>query len=249
MPADGAATGQCVLAGCAGWSLPKAEQGRFPGEESHLARYAARLPAVEINSSFYRPHRAATYARWRASVPASFLFSVKIPREISHRLRLAGTEAALDAFLAGASGLGDKLGCLLLQMPPSLAFEPRTVESFLRALRDRHTGEVAAEPRHASWFAPRAGSMLAAFRVGRVAADPPRADGDGVPGGSMDVIYYRLHGSPKIYYSSYATGYLRQLAARLRNHAAAAGRAWCIFDNTALGAALPNALDLLQQAR
>src|SRR5207245_7038537 len=104
-----------VYVGCAGWSIPKEHAGLFPTQGSHLERYAGRLNAVEINSSFYRPHRPATYARWAGSVPADFRFAVKVPREITHRRRLADAAEPLDAFLAAAGHLGDKLGPLLVQ--------------------------------------------------------------------------------------------------------------------------------------
>ena len=85
-----------VYVGTAGWSLPREAQPHFPAEGTHLTRYAARLPAAEINSSFYRPHRPATYAKWAASVPPGFRFAVKVPRVITHERRLAdaGTLAA-----------------------------------------------------------------------------------------------------------------------------------------------------------
>ncbi|HYW08000.1 MAG TPA: DUF72 domain-containing protein, partial [Longimicrobium sp.] len=108
--------------GCAGWSLPRVEQERFPAEGTHLERYAGRFPAVEINSSFYRPHRPATYARWGESVPPSFRFSVKVPKAITHTLRLRAAAEPLAAFLAEAGALEEKLGCLLVQLPPSLHF-------------------------------------------------------------------------------------------------------------------------------
>src|SRR5690242_14468228 len=111
------------LIGTAGWSLPREEQPHFPAEGTHLQRYAAVLPAVEINSSFYRPHRESTYARWAASVPASFRFAVKIPRAITHERKLADAADALDAFLPGPAALGAALGCLLVQLPPSLALD------------------------------------------------------------------------------------------------------------------------------
>jgi len=111
---------------------------------------------------------------------------------------------------------------------------------FFRALRQRVTCDIACEPRHASWFAPEADAMLAALRVSRVAADPPRAPGDGSPGGWRGFAYYRMHGSPKIYYSSYDDDRLAQLARQL----AGVQPSWCIFDNTAAYAALRNALAL-----
>jgi uncharacterized protein YecE (DUF72 family) len=201
--------------GTAGWSLPRAEKPHFPAEGTNLERYAARLDAAEINSSFYRPHRPSTYARWAASVPAHFRFAVKVPKAITHERRLAGAEPHLDAFLA---------------------------EAFLVALRERHAGPVAVEPRHPTWLDAEAEALLAAHRVARVAADPARAEVDASPGGWDGLRYYRLHGSPRIYYSAYDDEYLRSLAVRLG--AAAAAPAWCIFDNTASGAATANALAL-----
>jgi uncharacterized protein YecE (DUF72 family) len=235
--------------GCAGWSLPRAEQHRFPEEGTHLARYAQRLNAVEINSSFYRPHRTATYARWAASVPASFRFSVKVPRAITHDRRLVDAEPLLDAFLAECAGLGEKLGCLLVQLPPSLDFRVRDVEAFHAALRARYQGAVVTEPRHVSWFGDEADAMLREARVGRVAADPVRAPGADEPGGWPAVEYHRLHGSPRIYYSDYDDAYLAALHARMRAGMAAGRTVWCIFDNTAAGAATANALDVTSMLR
>jgi uncharacterized protein YecE (DUF72 family) len=228
--------------GTAGWSLPRAEKPHFPAEGTNLERYAARLDAAEINSSFYRPHRPSTYARWAASVPAHFRFAVKVPKAITHERRLAGAEPHLDAFLAEVSALGDRLGPLLVQLPPSLRFDAPVAEAFLVALRERHAGPVAVEPRHPTWLDAEAEALLAAHRVARVAADPARAEVDASPGGWDGLRYYRLHGSPRIYYSAYDDEYLRSLAVRLG--AAAAAPAWCIFDNTASGAATANALAL-----
>lgn len=230
--------------GCAGWSLPREAQPHFPTEGTHLARYAARFPAVEINSSFYRPHRPATYARWAASVPSGFRFSVKVPRAITHERRLVDAGPPLDAFLDGATALGPALGCLLVQLPPSLAFDAATVDAFLAALRVRHPGAVAIEPRHASWFGTAADRLLVAWRVARVAADPARVPAAAEPGGWPGTVYYRLHGSPRTYYSAYDAPFLDALAPRLL---AAAPGAWCMFDNTALGAATTNALGLLER--
>ncbi|HVE78915.1 MAG TPA: DUF72 domain-containing protein, partial [Gemmatimonadaceae bacterium] len=231
--------------GCAGWTIPRAEQPAFPAEGSHLERYAARFPAVEINSSFYRPHRPTTYARWGACVPAAFRFAVKVPKAITHERRLADADAALASFLAEASALGERLGCLLVQLPPSLAYEASPAEAFFAALRARHAGAVALEPRHASWFTPDVGGLLERHRVARVAADPARVPAAGEPGGHPETVYFRLHGSPRIYYSAYDEPYLDALAERLRAAAGNAAAVWCIFDNTALGAATANALGLL----
>lgn len=230
--------------GCAGWSLPRDAQPAFAPEGSHLQRYASRLNAVEINSSFYRPHSRATYERWAGTVPPDFRFSVKLPRTITHDGRLAAPEPLLDQFLAQATGLGERLGCLLVQLPPSLAFEPATAARFFDALRQRHGGALALEPRHASWFTAHVDSWLARRQVARVLADPVRHDAGRMPGGFAGRIYLRLHGSPRMYYASYPPATLAALARRIAVARRDGHEVWCIFDNTASGAATHNALDL-----
>lgn len=233
--------------GCAGWSLSRqyADEFRLPG--SHLQRYAARLDAVEINSSFYRAHLPATYARWACSVPEHFRFAVKLPRLITHELRLEGCEVALDAFLGQCRQLGDRLGCLLVQLPPSLAHDAGRDRRFFEVLREHYAGPIAVEPRHASWQA--AQSMLIALRIAQVAASPSRFAADAQPAGWPGLVYWRLHGEPRIYHSEYSQQYLQQLAERLQRSHAAGVDTWCIFDNTASGAALGNALTLERYLR
>lgn len=233
--------------GCAGWSLSRLYADEFQQQGSHLQRYAARLGAVEINSSFYRPHLPATYARWACSVPEGFRFAVKLPRIITHDLRLNGCEAALDAFLGQSQQLGDRLGCLLVQLPPSLAHDATRDRYFFERLRQRHAGPVAVEPRHASWQAAR--SMLIDLHIGQVAASPSRFAADAQPDGWPGLVYWRLHGEPRIYHSEYSQQCLHQLAERLQRSHAAGVATWCIFDNTASGAALGNALALERYLR
>jgi len=169
--------------GTAGWSIPKQHAAAFPGDDTHLERYARVLPAVEINTSFYRPHRPATYARWAAAAPDGFRFAVKIPRAITHEHRLANADAPLARFLDEAQALGDRLGPLLLQLPPSLRYDSAVADPFLANLRGRFTGDIACEPRHVSWFADAADTRLAEFRIARVAADPAVVPRAAEPGG------------------------------------------------------------------
>lgn len=237
--------------GTAGWALPRSVAEQFPGDGQHLARYARVLRCAEINSSFHRSHRPEVYARWAAQTSAGFRFSVKLPRTITHDQRLKRARPALTRFLEEVSGLGDRLGVLLVQLPPSLAFEARPVRTFFELLAGLHGGAVVCEPRHASWFEPRADQLLVKLRVGRVAADPARSVAAARPGGWLGpqgdgvgaVVYHRWHGSPRIYYSSYGEDWLRARAPELRGWPAGAER-WCIFDNTASGAALADALRL-----
>lgn len=234
--------------GCAGWSIPRHLASRFPEGGSHLERYARVFPAVEIDSSFYREHKPETYARWARSVPAGFRFAVKVPREITHFRKLSRPQGPLKSFLTGVGELGRNLAPLLVQLPPSLAFNKTRAGSFFRLLRSLHRGPVVCEPRHLSWLDPEADALLRRHHVGRVAADPVRDPRAAELGGWPQLVYFRLHGRPKVYYSAYSEEYLVSLADRLRALPAGA-RLWCIFDNTAAGAAPVNALRLLELTR
>ncbi len=233
-----------MIVGTAGWSVPKESASAFPEHGSHLERYASRLHGAEINSSFYRPHRRSTYAKWAASVPAGFRFAVKIPRTITHEGRLVDVEAPLEAFLGEVAALQEALGPLLVQLPPSRTFDADVVSRFLETLRAGHDGAVVLEPRHPSWFTGAAHDMLLRYAVTGVAADPARVTAAGTPWGDNALIYYRLHGSPVMYRSSYAPAYLERLADDMRTWRDRGSAVWCIFDNTASGAAMTNALEL-----
>ena len=234
-----------VSIGTAGWSIPRQVAEAFPPEGSALERYAAQFPVAEINSSFYRPHRLSTWARWRDSTPADFRFAVKLPKAITHERKLADFEEPLAEFLPQVEALGDKLAVLLVQLPPKLAFDSATAERFFAALASRTAAAVACEPRNPSWFDAEADALLTAHRVARVAADPAICEAAAQPGGWRGLGYWRLHGSPRIYRSSYAD----RLDAYAETLAAEAGEAWCIFDNTASSAATSDALGLMEALR
>jgi uncharacterized protein YecE (DUF72 family) len=231
-----------VRIGTAGWTIPRFVADEFPAEGTGLERYAARFRAAEINSTFYRSHKPSTWARWREAVPADFQFAAKVPKAITHEAKLVGCEARLDAFVAEVTdGLGEKLGPLLVQLPPSLAFDADVAGSFFAALREWTDQPLVCEPRHVTWFEPEAEALLVYYRVARAAADPARHPNADVPGGWPKFAYWRLHGSPRMYYSSYDDAFLGDLAVAVRAHQ---GQAWIIFDNTTSGAAAANALRL-----
>jgi uncharacterized protein YecE (DUF72 family) len=229
-----------IRIGTAGWGIPAFQAASFPRQGTGLARYAQRFNAVEINTTFYRLHRPETFLKWAASVPEDFRFSVKLPRLFTHFRRLAPS-TEMPGFLAGMALLGPRLGPLLVQLPPSLVFQAPLASRFLEDLRKEIPGPVALEPRHPSWFAPGAERLLDSFHVARVAADPAVAPTAGHPGGWGGLVYYRLHGSPRMYESDYEPEFLENLARVLR---ATPCPTWCIFDNTALGHGTGNALRL-----
>src|ERR1700744_1026959 len=140
--------------GTAGWNVPSLYNALVTHAGSHLERYAQTLNAVEINSSFYRRHQRKTYERWARATPGTFLFSVKIPKMITHEARLLDCEPLLDTFIEEVTGLGSKLGVLLVQLPPSFTFDEHLIDRFFRALHMRINVAVVLEPRHVSWFTP-----------------------------------------------------------------------------------------------
>ncbi|WP_368669940.1 DUF72 domain-containing protein [Beijerinckia sp. L45] len=231
--------------GTAGWTIPSRYGGAFAMDGTHLERYAQKLDAVEINSSFYRAHKPATYERWAASVPASFRFAVKMPKAISHEHKLVGCDALVARFGEELAGLGDKLGVVLVQLPPSFAHDAALTETFFIELRRHIKAPVALEPRHGSWLTPEVEARLKALQVARVAADPAVVPGADAPGGWDGLVYRRLHGSPRIYYSNYEPAVLDATRDALAADAARGVPTWCIFDNTAAFAALGNALTVL----
>ncbi len=233
--------------GTAGWTIPREFSEKVGSEGTHLQRYSRVFNCAEINSSFHRSHRASTWQNWAKSVPEHFVFSVKAPKSFTHVNSLKVSQEELASFIGEASNLGDRLGPLLFQLPPKLALDAKIADRSLSALRSRFSGAVAWEPRHPSWFSAEAESLLVDYDVSRVAADPAVVPAAALPGGSRRLAYFRLHGSPRKYYSSYSEEFLSQLAKNLVESESA--EVWCIFDNTASGSALGNAIRLRELVR
>jgi uncharacterized protein YecE (DUF72 family) len=143
-------------------------------------------------------------------------------------------------------GLGDRLGPLLVQLPPSLSFAPAIADAFFAAFRGQFDGNIVCEPRHASWFTAQSEALLNNFQVARVAADPAVVPAAAEPGGWPGIVYYRLHGSPDLYYSAYSNEFIASQADELHCIKKSGQQAWCIFDNTAAGAATADALAIIK---
>ena len=234
-----------VFVGTAGWSIPRATAPKFPDAGTHLQRYARTLNCAEINSSFYRPHTESTYAKWADATPGAFRFAVKLPKLITHDQRLRRARGPFERFLSETSGLGQRRGPILVQLPGSFAFEARSAATFLDMVRARYEGLLVCEPRHPSWFEARANALLSRYSVARVMANPAITPASDEPGGWQGLAYFRLHGAPRMYWSAYDASYLSRLAAHIRQLSQSVD-VWCVFDNTASGAALENAWTLQQ---
>jgi uncharacterized protein YecE (DUF72 family) len=125
-----------------------------------LEEYATRFATVEINNAFYRLPSRETFAAWRERTPPGFVVAVKASRYLTHIKRLREPEEPVERLMSHAAGLGDRLGPVLLQLPPTLRADAGLLDACLRCFPD--TTRVAVEPRHASWWTPEVRGVLEA---------------------------------------------------------------------------------------
>src|SRR5262245_3807279 len=161
-----------LLAGTSGWSYDAWKGPFYPKElasRGFLAFYAERLPAVEVNNTFYRLPKASVLEGWAGQVPEGFRFALKASQRITHRRRLQDAEEETRAFLEVAAALGDRLGALLFQLPPNLKLDLARLDRFLALLPDG--ARAAFEFRHPSWSDAAVFERLAARGFAWVVAD------------------------------------------------------------------------------
>ncbi|MCC2644767.1 MAG: hypothetical protein K0R94_545 [Burkholderiales bacterium] len=232
-----------IYIGTAGWGIPTRLSEKFPGQGTHLERYARILNCVEINSSFYKLHKPETYEKWARLTPQNFRFSVKLSRYFTQEARLGDTSGLLNETLDGISQLGNKWAVLLVQLPPSLLFDQNVAAKFFRRLCSLCPQPITLEPRHISWTSEQAIDLLAVYQISKVIADPePVFLAPEKCKGLSKILYYRLHGSPEIYKSSYSSDYIKSMRNQMSEYSKK--NVWCIFNNTTLGFATENAIEL-----
>jgi uncharacterized protein YecE (DUF72 family) len=142
-----------ILAGTSGWSFPAWKGPFYPPDLASrdlLPFYASRLPAVEVNATFYRMPSRAMLAGWRTQVPPGFRFALKASQRITHKARLLEVEEPLGHFLRTAAELGERLGPVLFQLPPFLRKDVGRLRAVLGLLP--RGVQAAFEFRHASWL-------------------------------------------------------------------------------------------------
>jgi uncharacterized protein YecE (DUF72 family) len=162
--------------GTSGWSYADWEGTLYPEalpSGARLAEYVKRYATVEIDSTFYGTPRRSTVQKWREVAPDGFLFAAKFPQEVTHESNLVGSEAEAERFVRTMSELGDKLGPLLLQLPPSFTVEGMGVlEDFLKRLPEGF--RYAVEVRHRSWLGSDLPEMLRERGAALALIDYPR---------------------------------------------------------------------------
>jgi uncharacterized protein YecE (DUF72 family) len=202
-----------------------------------LAYYAEHFPTVELNVTFYRMPAADAFRGWRDAVPDDFRFAVKASRYLTHTLRLAEPEGPVDYLLERACLLGDRLGVVLLQLPPSLALDAARLDRALRAFGGRVS--VAVEPRHRSWFVDETWDVLRQHGAAFVLAD---RRGPITPlVATAPWTYLRLHAGRSSPRPCYGDRALRSWVERLETLGPAGRRGWVYFNNDHRACAVRNA--------
>lgn len=232
-----------ILVGISGWNY-EGWKGRFYPEELARRRwlgYASSVfPSIEVNATFYREMRESTYLKWRDATPEGFVWAVKAHRYITHVKRLAEAAEPVSRFIAAVDALGDKLGPLLFQLPPSLAFDRTRVEAFAACLPPGR--RCVIEARHASWMTDDALEELRKRGLGWCISDSAGRFPSRVALTS-DFAYVRLHGPTELYSSSYPDAALRRWADIISDLGV---DAYVYFDNDYLAYAPMNAIKLME---
>lgn len=227
------------------WNGVVYPDGMKPADQ--LAYYAMLFNTVEINSTFYHMPRTTTTEKWHDQVPEHFRFTLKLNRYLTHTKRLLiddESHSKLDEFITPAHMLRNKLGMVLVQLPPSLRCDIERLRSFLVAVDGRVP--LAFECRHASWFEDEVTQLLDKYHVAWVVNDSP----DRWPSRRYVVgrqLYIRFHGNRELYKSSYTDDELRDWAKYIASQDI--DTAWVYFNNDYNGVGPENATRLLGYCR
>jgi uncharacterized protein YecE (DUF72 family) len=238
-----------ILIGTSGWQY-KDWRGRFYPtglpQRSWLEHYAEQFATVEVNNAFYRLPERETFVQWRTRTPDDFIVVVKVSRYLTHIKRLRDPQEPVGRFMERAAGLGDRLGPVLLQLPPTLRADAdalaQTLALFPREVR------VAVEPRHPSWWTTEIRRVLERHRAALCWAD--RRSRPITPlWRTTDFGYLRLHEGRALPWPRYGGAALRGWLDRLADVYGDGAPAYVFFNNDPGGAAITDAAAMAATAR
>lgn len=199
--------------------------------------YCSRFDTLELNVTFYRFPQLKMLENWYDNSPPHFVFAAKAPRLITHFKRFRDCDALLsDFYRTTVDGLGSKLGAVLFQLPATIGYEPELLDGIVKSLSRNVTNVI--EFRHPSWWTDEVFRKLKRARVVFSGISHPQLPDNAVINGST--VYYRFHGAPRLYYSSYASRYLKSVVEPYLQDGKLK-KAFIFFNNTATPAAIKNA--------
>jgi len=207
--------------------------------------YCRHFNTIELNVTFYRFPQLATLQGWYARSPERFLFAVKAPRLVTHYKKFDDCAGLLrDFYGAIGEGLKEKLGFVLFQLPPQLAYSEAMLQRIIDSLNGSFSNTV--EFRHDSWWRPEVYQQLAERHISFCGISHPRLPDQVII--NTPAVYYRFHGVPDLYRSAYATSKLEETAMQvLADKTVAAAHIY--FNNTAGPAAIANARWLIDRVQ
>jgi uncharacterized protein YecE (DUF72 family) len=237
-----------IHVGCSGWVYNHWRGSLYPEglpQRRWFERYAEEFDTVEINASFYRVPLGSTFEGWRDKAPPVFRYAVKVNRFVTHMKKLLDCEEEVDRFISLARQLGDKLGPLLYQLPPSLHRNLERLDAFLGHLPGDL--EHVVEFRHKSWYDEEVLAALDKHHVGFVTHDmkglvsPRWASGK--------AAYVRFHGAGGKYWGRYSDDALLEWTDWVLEQASVGRSVWCYFNNDIHGHAIDDARTLKSMVR
>jgi len=234
--------------GTSGWSYRYWKNVFYPEgmkPTDYLSFYAKQYKATEINTSFYHLPRESTVIQWTEKVPKQFRFCVKMSRLITHVKRLLEPEEALKRFFEVFKHMKDKMGPLLIQLPPSLKFDYERAEHFFSVLKKNYKKyDFALEVRHETWVTEDSLTLMAkydiAFVISQSGVKFPYAETV-----TSKNIYIRFHGPKELYASSYTDEMLKDFAKKFKAWIKEGHYVWVFFNNDVHAYALDNAKTLM----
>ncbi|MFC4874921.1 DUF72 domain-containing protein [Negadavirga shengliensis] len=209
-------------------------------EKDQLAYYVKHFNTVEINNPFYRIPSPKTFEKWKESVPADFLFSVKGNRHFTHLKKLNADQKVMDRFFSNVDKLGKKTGPVLFQLPPGWNINTGRLQSFLKRLPSGH--RYTFEFRNETWYDEEVYEVLTKYNCAFCIYE---LGGHHSPlQVTADFVYIRLHGPGGKYQGSYSEAKLKEWADRCREWQKESKEVYVYFDNDQSGYAAFNAKDL-----
>ena len=238
--------GSKIHIGTSGWVYGDWGDGVFYlsdlKEKDWLEYYSQQFKTVEINATFYHQMSAKTFTNWRKRVSRNFIFSVKISRFLTHVKKLNQPKESWQRFINNAKYLKEKLGPVLVQLPPNLQVNLDKLKELIRVIPARY--KIALEVRHQSWFNKPVYKILKKRNISLVFSF-----GEGLPTEEVitaDFIYIRMHGPGDLYGSKYTKGQLKELADKIKRWQRKVKNIYVYFNNDTNGYAVENAQTLIE---
>jgi uncharacterized protein YecE (DUF72 family) len=243
MEATVVSEGGQIRIGCSGWQYKHWRGIFYPeglAQTRWFAFYAEHFDTVEINSSFYHLPKASTFAKWRDQAPRGFCYAIKANRFITQAKKLLDCEEPMERMLSATRHLGDRLGPMLYQLPPSLRLDLDRLERFLKLLPTDITNIF--EFRHKSWYVPETYELLDGHGAGFCVHDMGNSVTERIAVGRA--AYIRFHGGAGKYWGRYSDDRLTSWADWIVSQARSGRSVWCYFNNDIMGHALDDAQTL-----